>query len=130
MPAAPFAPQTLALTATPRDYQERFIGDVFKSLDDTPEGSPALLYAAPTGTGKSVMELTLLSYLPDSVLVTPRLEIVADMLKKGGIATRRLERRQARGCGAQHRITTPDPPSATCWRQRRSAVAARRGDLG
>jgi superfamily II DNA or RNA helicase len=107
MPAAPFAPQTLALTATPRDYQERFIGDVFKSLDDTPEGSPALLYAAPTGTGKSVMELTLLSYLPDSVLVTPRLEIVADMLKKGGIATDGWGDDKLAAVALQHRITTP-----------------------
>lgn len=104
---ATFTPKTLSLTATPRDYQEQFVGDVFTQLNEQGTGDCAFLYASPTGTGKSVMELTLLTYLPDSILVTPRLEIVADMLEKGGVDTSKWSDAKLAAEALQYRITTP-----------------------
>lgn len=42
------------------------------------------LMSAPTGTGKSLVELEALSRVPDSILITPRLEIIAGMCAKMG----------------------------------------------
>lgn len=40
------------------------------------------LMSAPTGTGKSLVILELLRSIPNSIVVTPRVEIIADMLEK------------------------------------------------
>lgn len=70
---------------TPHDYQSAFLVDYLKWVDgDYGDSSQYRLYTAPTGTGKSVMELMALEADPYSLLVTPRLEIVAGMLAKMG----------------------------------------------
>lgn len=48
------------------------------------DAAPAsrLLLASPTGTGKSYMELAILDDMPEGLLVTPKMEIVADLLRK------------------------------------------------
>lgn len=43
------------------------------------------LTVSPTGTGKSIWELLWLQAIPDSVLITPRLEIIAGLIDKLGI---------------------------------------------
>jgi len=43
------------------------------------------LFSGPTGTGKSIFELLLLNEIEDSILITPRIEIIRDMLEKSGI---------------------------------------------
>lgn len=50
------------------------------------ESSPETwhLFSAPTNTGKSLIELAVLSKLPQSILITPRLEIIAGMMEKVG----------------------------------------------
>lgn len=63
------------------------------------------LLASPTGTGKSYMALELLHVLPDAYFITPRVEILADMVRKMGLhfAT---QSDLLRICDA-HRMITP-----------------------
>jgi hypothetical protein len=63
-------------------------------------------YAAPTGTGKSVIELLLQERFPDAWILTPRLEIVAGMLDKLGCGVGDSEASIVR-VGMERRITTP-----------------------
>lgn len=97
--------KTLPVYAELRDYQALFMADVMQQLDEG--NAHSWLYASPTGSGKSVMELTLLSYLPQAVLVTPRLEIVAGMLRAGGIDTAGWSTDKLAAEALQYRITTP-----------------------
>jgi superfamily II DNA or RNA helicase len=60
------------------------------------------MYAAPTGTGKSLIELALLADFPSAWLITPRVEIIADMLRKLGIDSENPE-----SDGEANRIITP-----------------------
>lgn len=89
----------------PRQYQNDFFADVMQQLDS---GEPkSHLYASPTGTGKSVMELMLHTWLPEAVLVTPRLEIIAGMLQKVGIDCRDWSSDRLAAEALEYRITTP-----------------------
>lgn len=98
-------PSTLNVQGTLRPYQAAFFADAMQTLDAGEPGS--WLYASPTGTGKSIMELTLLGFLPDFMLVTPRLEIVAGMLEKGGIDCKHWSADKLAAEALEYRITTP-----------------------
>jgi superfamily II DNA or RNA helicase len=98
--------KNLTLTCELRDYQQAFMADAMRAIDD--DGPGRYLYASPTGSGKSLMILQLLSYCPEGIAVTPRLEIVAGMLEKGGVtgvASWSAEKLAAEAL--QYRITTP-----------------------
>ncbi len=98
-------PSTLNVQGTLRPYQAAFFADAMQTLDAGEPGS--WLYASPTGTGKSIMELTLLGFLTDFMLVTPRLEIVAGMLEKGGIDCKNWSAEKLAAEALEYRITTP-----------------------
>lgn len=66
-----------------RDYQ-RIAVDHAAEWHAFASPGDKLLLAAPTGTGKSVIELALQSRIPGAWIVTPRLEIVAGMVQKAG----------------------------------------------
>jgi superfamily II DNA or RNA helicase len=72
-----------------RDYQQLGINHLVNFLSTASPGDKKA-YAAPTGTGKSVIELSgqlaLNAVYNDCWIVTPKLEIVAGMLDKLGIA--------------------------------------------
>lgn len=72
----------LPKSITPRDYQHKFVNDAIDLVTTDPDTWH--LFRSPTGTGKSVAELLLLSCLPDSILITPRIEIIAGMMEKLG----------------------------------------------
>lgn len=66
-----------------RPYQVAASNDVVAFLTSAKHGE-SRLYVAPTGTGKSVMELDAHVRLPGNVLLTPRVEIVMGLLQKLG----------------------------------------------
>jgi len=63
------------------------------------------LLASPTGTGKTFMGWNLLDRLEQPYFITPRVEIVADMLKKRGLAF--STQAELLRLADQHRIGTP-----------------------
>lgn len=73
-----------AISYTPRDYQLEAV-NLAESLIQSRQDNPWHLFISPTGTGKSIAELLLLSRVPNSILVTPRIEIIAGMLDKLGL---------------------------------------------
>lgn len=85
-----------------RDYQERAVRDILKR-----EQYKAHLYAGPTGCGKSIVELEALSQMPNSLLVTPRLEIIAGMLDKQGVDCSSFSDQKLAETAFDYRITTP-----------------------
>lgn len=87
-----------------RCYQAAAIEDAINFLHG---GGQRRCYASPTGSGKSVIELAVLERLPQTWLVTPRLEILAGMLNKRGISTESLSQEALADLGLAHRITTP-----------------------
>lgn len=101
----------LQVNVTPHDYQCRFHEDAFKwiegDVEDGAKPGDRRLYASPTGTGKSVMALMLLHDLPNAVLITPRLEIIAGMLNKGGVNTKGWSDEKLAEEALSCRITTP-----------------------
>lgn len=85
------------------DYQRAAVDDI----RNIAASSANALYAAPTGTGKSIIELALLAEYSNWSLITPRLEIVAGMLNKGGIDTRGWSDEKLASEALSYRITTP-----------------------
>lgn len=71
------------LTLTPRDYQYVAGSEGIVKVNQYP--GKWHLFVSPTGTGKSIFELIWLTHIPNSVLVTPRVEIIAGMLDKLGL---------------------------------------------
>lgn len=69
----------------PHDFQQVAIDDIPERLEAVAPGG-RLLYTSPTGTGKSVVATRVKERLPESCLITPRLEIVAGMLEKEGVS--------------------------------------------
>lgn len=82
---------------TPYPFQEVGIEHAAEFLASAAPGDKLCL-AAPTGTGKSVMELLLQAKFPESWIVSPREEIIAGMLEKKGAAGEDM---------LEHRICTP-----------------------
>src|SRR5262249_48573398 len=66
------------------DYQEITVEDAANFLQNSRAGERKL-YASPTGSGKGVIEAALLRRLrTDTLLVTPRVEIIHNILDKLG----------------------------------------------
>jgi hypothetical protein len=89
-----------------RDYQRLAVDHAVAFLSSASPGDRQL-YAAPTGSGKSVIELAIQSRLDNAWIVTPRLEIVAGLLDKAGIDTENLGVDRLAELGYQHCIVTP-----------------------
>jgi superfamily II DNA or RNA helicase len=87
-----------------RYYQYCAVQDV---LDFIRTGGERRCYAAPTGSGKSLIELAVLAALLQALLVTPRLEIIAGMLDKQGVAAASLSEQKLVDAGLTSRSTTP-----------------------
>lgn len=83
------------------DYQPLAISHAVEFLRHAKPGERQL-YAAPTGTGKSYMELGIMSQCPDAWLLTPRVEIGFDMLRKKDASLPLTEETLH-----EHRISTP-----------------------
>lgn len=71
------------LKMQPRPEQADAISLAVALIESRPEDWH--LFVSPTGTGKSVCELRLLQLLPEAILITPRIEIIRDMLSKAGL---------------------------------------------
>lgn len=67
---------------TPRDYQSEAKDTAISLIESNPEQWH--LFSSPTGTGKSIIEILLLQAIESSILVTPRIEIIAGILEKMG----------------------------------------------
>lgn len=89
----------------PHFYQSNFLEHARQSIESSP--SSWNLYSSPTGTGKSVMQLLLMSTEPDGVLITPRVEIINGMLDKCGYNTSEWSEQQTVQVAAEHGIYTP-----------------------
>lgn len=91
----------------PHDFQQTAIADIIERLKMIPVGR-RLLYSSPTGTGKSVVALAVKEQIPDSLLITPRLEIVAGMLEKEGVPdVDQMSEDQLVAEALERRISTP-----------------------
>lgn len=66
-----------------------------------------LCLAAPTGSGKSIVELAAMDAIPNMWLLTPRIEIIDGMLKKLGYGTTGWSDSTILSVGWGHRISTP-----------------------
>lgn len=64
-----------------RGYQKR-------GVELATQATERLLLAAPTGSGKSLIELDVLNALPDAILVTPSREIIDGLVDKGADESR------------------------------------------
>lgn len=71
------------LKFTPRTEQADAVQLATSLIESRPEEWH--LFVSPTGTGKSIAELLLLRSIPNSILVTPRIEIIRDMLAKANL---------------------------------------------
>lgn len=94
------------LNYTLYDFQTAFIEDALTFLRGASSGERRL-YASPTGTGKSVMELAVQSQLEGCWILTPRLEIIAGMLQKLGYDTTNCSQAKIIWLALAHMITTP-----------------------
>jgi superfamily II DNA or RNA helicase len=65
---------------TLHDFQSATVADAVRFIKDRPE--ERRMYASPTGTGKSVIELATQDEIEGCWLITPSLEIISDMLHK------------------------------------------------
>lgn len=100
-----FKQVTIPLTIVPRKYQSDFLGMSSYLLQSEP--TKWHLFSAPTNTGKSLCELMFLQANPGSILVTPRLEIIAGMLDKLGHYVDDLTDKQLIELSWQYGIITP-----------------------
>jgi hypothetical protein len=100
-----FRPVQIPPTIIPRKYQQTFIRQAQYELSNNP--TQWHLFSAPTNTGKSLCELMFLQYFPNSILVTPRLEIIAGMLDKLGHYVDDLTDKQLIDISWQYGIITP-----------------------
>lgn len=73
---------TLPKSMCPRPFQQDWLADALDMVSTEPEAWH--LYQCPTGTGKSIMALMYLAIKPDTILTTPRVEILAGVLDKMG----------------------------------------------
>jgi hypothetical protein len=100
-----FKPVQIPSTITPRSYQNKFLDTAHEQLHYHP--NQWHLFSAPTNTGKSLCELMFLQAFPNSILVTPRLEIIAGMLDKLGHYVDDLTDKQLIDISWQYGIITP-----------------------
>lgn len=76
---------SLPTSIIPRDYQDNAVSVMSEKVQCDPRTWH--LFSSPTGTGKSIVELKYLSDNPDSIMITPRIEIITGMLDKMGERT-------------------------------------------
>lgn len=98
-------PFDLPASITPRSYQWKFLEEAQRLVKQQPENWH--LFTSPTGTGKSLMELMYLSLDSESLLITPRLEIIAGMLDKLGRYVDECTDEQLTDLGMLYGIYTP-----------------------
>lgn len=85
-----------------RDYQQLAVDN---ALGWASTGQRRKLYAAPTGVGKSFIELEIQSHLSDWWIITPRLEIIRSILEKKNIFPNNFKE-LVDACW-EHKICTP-----------------------
>lgn len=90
----------------PYDYQQLAIDDAVRFLSTATPGTRKL-YAAPTGSGKSVIELCVQAALIGAWIVTPVVEIIAGLLTKLCIDVADLSEAKLLDTAFTHNITTP-----------------------
>ena len=73
---------TVPVGFTPRPYQLDFLTNAISLIESNP--TTPHLFSSPTGTGKTWMILLLMERYPDSICVTPRIEIICGFLEKLG----------------------------------------------
>lgn len=88
-----------------RDYQILAVSDARRWIAQAKPGDKKC-YAAPTGSGKSIIELTLLEQLPRWLLITPRIEIIRGMLEKLNLPVPKSDESVV-DVAWEQRITTP-----------------------
>lgn len=92
---------------TLRDYQTLAVDDIVEFFA-TAKPTHKRLYAAPTGSGKSVVEIAAQERLGDGAwILTPRLEIIAGLLDKLGVDVEPLSEDATIQAAWARRITTP-----------------------
>ncbi len=89
-----------------RPYQSDAVAKATNFLLTNTAGAKRL-YSAPTGSGKSYIELDILDRLSNSWLLTPKVEIIADLLTKHKIDTSRLNPAEFELAQIANRIMTP-----------------------
>lgn len=89
----------------PRDYQDSFPDMVRNLVASQPDVWH--LFSAPTGTGKSIAQLLALQRIPYSILITPRLEIIAGMMEKLGHCIHDMTDEQLVTLSWKYNIITP-----------------------
>ncbi len=85
-----------------RDYQQLAVDHAVCALLD----GRNTCYAAPTGSGKSYIELAVQSRFPGAWIITPKMEIIAGLLNKTGVSVPDADRALI-DLALLHRITTP-----------------------
>lgn len=88
-----------------RKYQEQTIDEALLLAKEQP--SQPHLFSSPCGTGKSLMELGLMEAVDDSILVTPRVEIISGMLNKLGCYTEDMSYEELTNLSSNYGIFTP-----------------------
>lgn len=102
-----FTPKTINLSHfTLRVHQQAFLDHVLPRIfaDETEK---KYLYSSPTGSGKSLMFLSVVARDPYAWGITPRIEIIADMLTKCGEDVTGMNTEAIVDLALQYRITTP-----------------------
>jgi len=94
-----------------RDYQQNAVIESVNFLRYNIQNQISdarLLWAAPTGSGKSLVELAILKAIPNSWIVTPRVEIIVGMLQKMGFDyIDRCSENEIMSLAFKHKIGTP-----------------------
>lgn len=89
----------------PRDYQIDFLAAAMDLIQSNPtQWHP---FVSPTGTGKSIMELMFLSAVEGSLMITPRIEIIAGMLEDLGHNAEDWSAEKVVAKGMEYGIYTP-----------------------
>lgn len=88
-----------------RTRQAEAIGTALQLIKEEP--TTPHLFVSPCGTGKSLMELKLMELVDDSILITPRLEIISGMLDKIGCYTEDLSYAELTNLATNYGIFTP-----------------------
>lgn len=102
-----FTSKTIDLSHfTLRVHQTAFLDHVLPRIFADETGKK-YLYSSPTGSGKSLMFLSVVARDPFAWGITPRIEIIADMLVKCGEDVKGLNTEAIVDLALQYRITTP-----------------------
>ena len=102
-----FTPKTINLSHfTLRVHQTAFLDHVLPRIFSDETGKK-YLYSSPTGSGKSLMFLSAVARDPYAWGITPRIEIISDMLTKCGEDVTGMNTEAIVDLALQYRITTP-----------------------